>query len=311
MSLTDREDKPSRMMQGFSVTVPGYAHLRKGIPCQDASAAMDFGFCQVAVVADGHGGDSYPRSQYGSVFAVEEALRSLRWFATHDVAFGFDESASMKERIVQLEKHLILRWNERVEKHAGMHPFTEAELAGVGDLSDRKAYAAGRNLRRAYGSTMIAVLLMQGYWICLQLGDGNASVLRPDGGFETVFPPDEELVGSVTHSLCEHNAIDHFQHAFGRKVPAGVVLSSDGITNSFLSEDALHGFYQTVSGHASEATSRDVEDALGKYLPVLSQKGSGDDMSIAGLLPHLQCSEETGDGGTHEGQAHPDSEPGI
>ena len=72
--------------QTFYVSVIGSGHTGTGKPCQDSS------FCfsdpaiglDVAVVADGHGGSTYVRSDRGSALACEVALEKVREFVAQD-----------------------------------------------------------------------------------------------------------------------------------------------------------------------------------------------------------------------------------
>ena len=56
--------------------------MKSGKPCQDHSLSWesDDKTVQVAIVCDGHGGDTYVRSDVGSKLAAEIALRNIRSF---------------------------------------------------------------------------------------------------------------------------------------------------------------------------------------------------------------------------------------
>jgi len=62
----------------FSATRIGASHLKMGKPCQDYSAHLISDKVAIAIVADGHGGESYYRSDRGAQFAVETALKCIK-----------------------------------------------------------------------------------------------------------------------------------------------------------------------------------------------------------------------------------------
>lgn len=64
----------------FDVTCMGASHVKNNKPCQDYSLSWhsDDNRVQVAIVCDGHGGDTYVRSDRGSRLAAEIALRNIR-----------------------------------------------------------------------------------------------------------------------------------------------------------------------------------------------------------------------------------------
>lgn len=66
----------------FNATRRGASHVKKDIVCQDYSLSYesDDGSLRVAIVCDGHGGDTYVRSDVGSRLAAETALANIRQF---------------------------------------------------------------------------------------------------------------------------------------------------------------------------------------------------------------------------------------
>ena len=64
----------------FHVTCLGASHVKKGKPCQDYSLSWqsEDKTTHVAIVCDGHGGDTYVRSDRGAKLAAEIALRCIR-----------------------------------------------------------------------------------------------------------------------------------------------------------------------------------------------------------------------------------------
>ncbi len=66
----------------FNSTHRGASHIKKGTVCQDYSLSYESedGTVQVAIVCDGHGSDTYVRSDVGSRLAAEITLGNIRDF---------------------------------------------------------------------------------------------------------------------------------------------------------------------------------------------------------------------------------------
>ncbi len=66
----------------FNSTHRGASHIKKGTVCQDYSLSYESedGKVQVAIVCDGHGSDTYVRSDVGSRLAAEITLENIRDF---------------------------------------------------------------------------------------------------------------------------------------------------------------------------------------------------------------------------------------
>ena len=58
----------------FAFSAQGYNHIRVKKVCQDSSGHYSDDRMSIAVVADGHGSDDYPRTDKGSRYAVEAAI---------------------------------------------------------------------------------------------------------------------------------------------------------------------------------------------------------------------------------------------
>ncbi len=63
-----------------------------------------------------------------------------------------------------------------------------------------------------------------------------------------------------------------------------IFVASDGVDDTFGTDEALHGFYKTVLQLFSEKGITEGVTELQGYLPQLSEKGSRDDVSIAGII---------------------------
>ena len=66
--------------------------------------------------------------------------------------------------------------------------------------------------------------------------------------------------------------------------PISLLLGSDGIDDCFRNNEQLHNLYKTVIYSFATSSFEEACDGLADYLPRLSAKGSGDDVSISALL---------------------------
>ena len=98
------------------------------------------------------------------------------------------------------------------------------------------------------------------------------------------IPTDDRCFLNMTTSLCDPNAATEFRFCSGDNdtTPVAIFLGSDGIDNSWGTDEALHNFYIEVLKHCTSA--EDVTHDLAEALPQLSQAGSQDDMSVAAIV---------------------------
>lgn len=81
--------------------------------------------------------------------------------------------------------------------------------------------------------------------------------------------------------------IDNFRHIYSESVPGALFVASDGIDDCFSNTDdnaQLFNFYRKITEMYCTHEVVDASNQLGEYLPMLSEKGSKDDMSIALIL---------------------------
>jgi hypothetical protein len=97
------------------------------------------------------------------------------------------------------------------------------------------------------------------------------------GEFSAPIPDDGQCVFNFTTSLCADDAIQSFRSYASDVLPEAIFLITDGVVNSFKDEK---GVYELLRKFLE---SRDAEE-LKEFLPILSKKGSGDDVSIAGII---------------------------
>lgn len=271
------------MLFDFHFSAQGYNHIKEGKVCQDASASYSDDSMTIAVVADGHGSNNYPRTDRGSYFAVQSAIHAIREFVNTVAESDIDLSSCYEENLEQLAKNILYLWHYNVEEDISRDPFTEEELAKVSEKY-RKRYLSDERIEKAYGTTLIAACQTADYWFGLQIGDGKCVCIMPDGVICEPIPWDDDCQSNVTTSICDSEAIDEFRYFFTKTPPVATFMGSDGIDDSYASSQELHDLYSSIltifAEHGIDIGRKEVSE----FLPVLSQKGSGDDVSVAGIL---------------------------
>jgi len=268
--------------RSFSLRKRGADHIIKNKVCQDYSVDYSDGNCAVVIVCDGHGGDDYVRSELGARFACEIARENICDFVKKMKPELLFEDREQHMR--RLKESIIAGWNGTVREHYSTHPFEEGagELAAVSEKA-RKKYREGR-IESAYGTTLIAVAVTGDYWFGLQIGDGKCVAVDKDSIFSMPVPWDDDCFFNMTTSMCDADAINHFRHYCSRELPAAVLIGSDGVDGCFSSDEKLYRFYTTVLYSFGTTEFEEATKELGDYLPRLSAKGSGDDVSIAAVF---------------------------
>ena len=272
-------------IRSFNSHCQGESHKSSGKPCQDYSFSLVQDDYVLAIVSDGHGGERYFRSDIGSKLAVKVSVDCLMDFANNFLGdnlsgkpctkFGIGEATL--PALKQLTGAIVLGWRNAVKEHAEKNPLTEEELKTANPKDEH-------DWEKTYGCTLIATLRTPKYWLAFQIGDGKCVAVGEDGVPYEPIPWDDRCFLNRTTSICDTAAADEFRYCVGggNTAPVAVFLGSDGIDDSFGEEGNLYNFYaQLAKGFAKDgydATSADLDATL----PVLSKRGSQDDMSVAG-----------------------------
>ena len=290
MSLADMNEGN---LLTFHFSKQGASHEKIGKVCQDASFACGGEKYAMAIVCDGHGGSNYFRSDKGSKIATEVVADVMKEFmknflkpkASEDLRNRLLINRDMYMR--QLEMSIISNWRKRIMDDFKKNPFTSEELALM-DEKFRKKYEASPHefFVKAYGTTMIvAVIYPRYFWLGLHIGDGKCVAAYEDGSFNQPIPWDDTCFLNVTTSLCDENAIEHFRYCLHTDhFPKSIFLGTDGIDDSFANDKDLYGFYQEIIQTFQEKKLKQALNEIEGFLPILSEKGSGDDVSVAGII---------------------------
>lgn len=272
-------------LQAFHLSTQGASHIKKNKECQDSSDSYCDEQCAIAVVCDGHGGDDYVRSAVGSSFASKIAKESILNFV-QNVDLG-ELSRHNDKLIYSLEASIITAWNAAIHEHCDQTPFTEAEIAVLSERAKRKYLREGR-IESAYGTTLIAVVITKDYWFGIHIGDGKCVAISRESKFVQPIPWDEKCFLNATTSICDSDALERFRYFYSEKLPAAVFVGSDGVDDCFSSNEQLNNLYKTILYSFAKSPLDEAVSDLKDYLPRLSAKGSGDDVSVAAVLD-LDC----------------------
>lgn len=278
-------------------SVRGAAHVRNDLPNQDAIGwfpETGTGPPLLLAVSDGHGGARYFRSDVGARLAVQTVVTVVDEFLRNSQGV---ENLSIAKRWAEerLPHEIVRHWKEAVADHLTANPIEASEwerLEMAESASRRRQVALDPVI--AYGATLLSVLVTEFYILHIQLGDGD--IVTVDDSEEATRPPvprDERLIGNETTSLCTREAWRDFRLFFqvlSGSLPAMVLVSTDGFSNSFRDEaaflsvgaDLLHG----IRSEGLEAWRQATEG----WLMEVSEEGSGDDISL-GILCRIDALE--------------------
>ena len=272
------------------ISVRGYSHLLSNKECQDSSDSWRTKRYSAVIISDGHGGEKYFRSAKGSQTACrigKELISSfIEKIRAERLCNDLITNATKRENmLLQLERAIIQRWNEEIEADLSTAPFESDERFAA--LSNADKESVTKTPAKAYGATFIAAVVAETYFFVLKLGDGNVCVLK-DNVPQLFFGlsdelKDEELQFNLTTSLCSSDADKAFKHCFvnTKKFPiGGLILTTDGIINSYTNEQAYLDFMGNIFSGYKEETRESAHAELSEFLPRLSEKGSGDDLTV-------------------------------
>jgi len=254
--------------QVLGASVRGKAHVLNGAPNQDAWGSASGPSCVCAVLADGHGNKLHFRSAQGARLAVEETISQFR-------KIGGEQPTDAD--ILSLGRLISENWMARVLADLKEQPVAGEEVASL----DPEARALlERQPEVAYGSTLLAVAAAADWVAYLQLGDGDILAVEDGGAARRPLPPDPQLSGNRTTSLCQAEAWKQMRVLVEPATPALIALSTDGYANCFAGDD---DFLQIGGDYLQMARQEPgkLADTLPGILTEATEQGSGDDISLA------------------------------
>ena len=273
----------------FAQTSIGASHLSRELICQDSSLCGDFEKYSFAAAADGHGSLCYLRTDRGSRFAVDCAAECVKEFleGIEDADEILKDERQREQLFNQLWRSIIARWHDLTEKDFLENPFTEEELDRIPEkfTGYRTRYEAGDYIG-AYGTTLVFAVVTENYAFGAQIGDGKCVIIDGDSNVYAPIPEDPRCYENVTTSMCQDDAALSARFFYLPKglMPAAVFLCTDGVENSYWNEEQLFGFFRGLALTLVENGMEEGIRQLGEFLPAMTRKGSGDDVTCSGII---------------------------
>jgi serine/threonine protein phosphatase PrpC len=290
-------------------SVLGASHVRQGVPNQDAIAwwpESGQGLPLILAIADGHGSAKSFRSQQGSAMAVQVAISVL----TNHLHLNQPQQLQARSRNLQLleqtlqqelPQQLVQTWQDQVFEDLEAHPFTPTELQ---KLQTKDGEAACERLHHnpllAYGATLLTVVVTPQFILYLQLGDGDILCVDAQGQPHRPLPVDPNLIANETTSLCMPHAWDWLRlsltptQAAPQLIPQLILVSTDGYSNSFVSEADFCQVGPDYFYMLQEQGFADVLSQLPSILQETSQQGSGDDITLGVIARNTASPNQNG-----------------
>lgn len=265
---------------GYNISIIGANHIINNVVCQDYSLFYKDDECAIAVICDGHGDKRYFRSDIGSKIACEIGIDAIRTFLSNENVFIEFDNNNIVNRIKQLERFIIYKWNMEVNNHFNNNPLISQELENLSP-EDIEKFNKNENIEKVYGTTFLAVGIKSNFWFSIQIGDSDCCIMNSDSSIFNPLPKDEKCQFNYTTSLCDKDAISSFVHYFSNELPDSIIITTDGIRNSFKNEEFFYKFINQIYLTFKEMTFDDAKKEIEDYLPKLSSDGSGDDLSIS------------------------------
>lgn len=307
----------------FYTQAKGSSHISSGKPCQDSGDSYQKDGIYIAIVCDGHGGESYVRSDRGSKLATEIAKEKILSFIAEippDVFSGKKGSVtSMPTQNPLIDKDrnqvdISSLSESQIElirqNHAYIHESTKNQeienlfrtlFSGIWESwkfainvdaqeskfsKKEKEKLGSQRIEKAYGTTLMAAVRTPDYWFAFHIGDGKLLACnRLMEWFEPV-PWDCNCFLNITTSLCDRSPVEEFRYAFDGTgdFPLAFTLGSDGIDDTFIKTELIHKFYSQLLCVFNDRNKEEAEELLKKHLSELSKRGSHDDMSVAAII---------------------------
>jgi hypothetical protein len=276
------------------LSVQGASHRKHNNKvCQDFGGHYRCDNFLVAVVCDGHGGDAYIRSDRGSRFGVEVTIDSVKEFMKNKKEFltklldSDNKNKTTEEEVIkQLIGNIISRWSDAVSQDWKQNPFAEEEMNELSDKYKARYLSDDENGKfSAYGATLIAIVYAPEFWFGIRIGDGRCVSISADGSICDPIPWDEKCFLNKTTSLCDEKAFENFRYCFHTdNFPVAIYVGTDGIDDSFGTDERLFDFYKRLTETFYQSGFEGGKQELKDYLPKLTERGSGDDVSISGIV---------------------------
>lgn len=264
----------------FGKSVKGATHERNGLPLQDSCKIEEISDkITIIAVADGHGSSKCPRSDRGSMIAVNTFCAVIKNYLLN---YGKEKDGLTnlvtflnREGDMRFAQDICEEWQARV-KQSFYKNKDESLVDAQGSIDWKRVYSL-------YGTTLLGMLITDTFVFSFQIGDGDINYITADEISPLVEP--EKFLGTETHSLSKVDAWRKAVASVRRKnasedVPYLYMLSTDGFSNSFVSQEEFkktcREYYEMIDQHGYGS----VKDNLEKWLKETSELGCGDDITV-------------------------------
>lgn len=307
-----KENMPQLKWRCIGESVKGASHVRSGLPNQDAIRwfpESGIGPPVILAVSDGHGSAKSFRSDRGSRFAVETAIKVIQEFFLSSQSSDINFSALKDAAQRLLPPRLVNEWRKAVNKDLGLSENDEEKLTNKPNFTDEEKQilvdkdgeaawqAVENNYFLAYGATVLAVLVTDSFIVYIQLGDGDILEVDSKGNTTRPLERDPNLIANETTSLCMNKAWNEFQvhiklypQGTPKEIPALILVSTDGYSNSFSTDEGFFKIGQDYQQMFKSNLTEEVRQKLEGFLQETSEKGSGDDITL-GMIKRLETDD--------------------
>lgn len=260
--------------------VKGATHVRNQMPCQDNKKIIKISDeITIIALADGHGSSKCPRSDRGSMTAVNSFYHIMKKYLE---IYGEDEEDIThlmtflnREGDVRFAQDVCEEWQARVKQS-----FYKNKVEGMTNEDGSIKWPSVFSL---YGTTLLGMLITDSFVFSFQIGDGDISAVTKDEVEPLVEP--EKFLGTETHSLSKPDAWRkavtsvHRLEAESRESYM-YILSTDGFANSYTSDKeyqkTCRDYLQMIRKYGIDV----VQKNLKKWLTETSELGCGDDITV-------------------------------
>ena len=260
--------------------VKGATHVRNQMPCQDNKKIIKISDeITIIALADGHGSSKWPRSDRGSMIAVNSFYHIMKKYLE---IYGEDEEDIThlmtflnREGDVRFAQDVCEEWQARVKQS-----FYKNKVEGMTNEDGSIKWPSVFSL---YGTTLLGMLITDSFVFSFQIGDGDISAVTKDEVEPLVEP--EKFLGTETHSLSKPDAWRkavtsvHRLEAESRESYM-YILSTDGFANSYTSDKeyqkTCRDYLQMIRKYGIDV----VQKNLKKWLTETSELGCGDDITV-------------------------------
>lgn len=307
-----KENIPQLKWRCLGESVKGASHVRSGLPNQDAIRwfpESGIGLPLILAVSDGHGSAKSFRSDRGSRFAVETAIKVIQEFFLSSQSSDINFSALKDAAQRLLPPRLVNEWRKAVNKDLGLSENDEEKLTNKPNFTDEEKQilvdkdgeaawqAVENNYFLAYGATVLAVLVTDSFIVYIQLGDGDILEVDSKGNTTRPLERDPNLIANETTSLCMNKAWNEFQvhiklypQGTPKEIPALILVSTDGYSNSFSTDEGFFKIGRDYQQMFKSNLTEEVRQKLEGFLQETSEKGSGDDITL-GMIKRLETDD--------------------